>query len=96
MKLLGGNEEEFAVVKALIGANTDNFIKALDLINAEYGSMDAYLRNALGLTDKDFEILRERYLCLEVQVIETELLKENELWKLDFSGLAWIANFVFL
>ncbi len=50
--------------------------KALDLINAEYGSMDAYLRNALGLTDKDFEILRERYLCLEVQVIETELLKE--------------------
>lgn len=79
VKLLGGNEEEFAVVKALIGANTDNFIKALDLINAEYGSMDAYLRNALGLTDKDFEILRERYLCLEVQVIETELLKENEL-----------------
>lgn len=62
VKFLGGNEEEFAVVKALIGANTENFIKALDLINAEYGSMDTYLRNVLGLTDTDFEILRERYL----------------------------------
>ena len=26
------------------------------------GSMDTYLRHVLGLTDTDFEILRERYL----------------------------------
>ena len=62
VKLIGGKEEEFAVVKAFIGANTDNFIKVLDLIDAEYGSMDAYLRKALGLTETDFEVLRERYL----------------------------------
>ena len=62
VKFFGGKEEELAVVKAFIGANTDNFIHALDLINAEYGSMDAYLRNVLGLTDADFEILRGRYL----------------------------------
>lgn len=62
VKFLGGKEEELAVVKSFIGANTDNFIKALDLIGAEYGSMDAYLRHVLGLTDADFEILRERYL----------------------------------
>lgn len=62
VKFFGGKEEELAVVKAFIGANTDNFTHALDLINAEYGSMDAYLRNVLGLADADFEILRGRYL----------------------------------
>lgn len=62
VKFFGGKEEELAVVKAFIGANTENFIKALDLINTEYGSMDAYLRNILGLTNADFEILKGRYL----------------------------------
>ena len=62
VKLFGGKEEELAVVKAFIGANTANFIKALDLINTGYGSIDAYLRNVLGLNDADFEILRVRYL----------------------------------
>lgn len=62
VKFFGGREEELAVVKAFIGANTANFIKALDLIDAEYGSIDAYLRNVLGLTDADFETLRRRYL----------------------------------
>lgn len=62
VKFFGGKEEEMAVVKAFIGANTENFISALDLIDAEYGSMDAYLRHVLGLTDADFETLRARYL----------------------------------
>jgi len=62
VKFFGGREEEQTVVKSFIGANTENFIRTLDLINAEYGSMDAYLRNVLGVTDADFEILRERYL----------------------------------
>jgi len=65
VKFFGGKEEELAVVKAFIGANTENFIHALDLINAEHGSMDAYLRNILGLTDADFEILRGRYLNIQ-------------------------------
>ena len=62
VRFFGGKEEVVAVVRSFIGANTDNFIKALDLINAEYGSMEAYLRNVLGLTDADFETLRGRYL----------------------------------
>ena len=62
VKSLGGKEEELAVVKVFVGANKDNFIKALDLIDAEYGSMDAYLRGPLGLTDADIETLRARYL----------------------------------
>lgn len=65
VRFLGGKEEELAVVKAFIGANTDNFIKALNLIDAEYGSMNAYLSKALGLTESDFETLRERYLMAD-------------------------------
>lgn len=62
VKFFGGKEEEIAVVKSFIGANTDNFIRALDLINTEYGSIDVYLREVLDLTEADFRTLQERYL----------------------------------
>ena len=62
VKFFGGKEEELAVVKSFIGANTDNFIRALDLINTEYGSMDVYLHEVLGLTEADLKTLKERYL----------------------------------
>lgn len=62
VRFMGGREDELSVVQAFIGANTDNFVKTLDLIDAQYGSMDAYLRDPLGLTDADIEILRTRYL----------------------------------
>ena len=45
-----------------MGVNTDNFIKALDRIDAEYGSIENYLKGPIGLTDEDIEILRHRYL----------------------------------
>lgn len=59
---MGGREEALSVVKAFIGANTDNFIKTLDLIDSRYGSMEAYLKGPLGLTEADIETLRNRYL----------------------------------
>ena len=62
VRFMGGREDELSVVQAFIGANTGNFVKTLDLIDAQYGSMDAYLRDPLGLTDADIEILRTRYL----------------------------------
>ena len=62
VKFFGGKEEEIAVVNSFIGANTDNFIRALDLINTEYGSMDVYLHEVLGLTEADLKTLKERYL----------------------------------
>ena len=34
----------------------------LDRIDAEYGSIDAYLENVLGVTSEDREILKARYL----------------------------------
>lgn len=62
VRFWGGGDEEIAVVKAFMGVNTDNFIKALDRIDAEYGSIENYLKGPIGLTDEDIEILRHRYL----------------------------------
>ena len=62
VRFLGGKEEELAVVKAFLGANTDNFISALNEVERQYGSLEAYLKGPIGLTDEDFRILRNRYL----------------------------------
>ena len=63
MKFWGGKEEEVGVVKAFLGCNTENFIKALDRIDQEFGSLQAYLIGPIGLTDADIQTLRERYLA---------------------------------
>ena len=62
VRLMGGKEVEIATVKSFLGANTDNIINALDSIDKEYGSMEAYLKGPIGLTDQDILTLRERYL----------------------------------
>ena len=62
VKFLGGKEEEIAVVKAFMGCNTENFVKALDRIDQQYGSLMAYLKGPIGLSDADIETLRARYL----------------------------------
>ena len=62
VKLLGGKEKAVAVVNSFVGANTRNFVDTLSRIDAEYGSMEAYLKGPLGLTESDLEILKDRYL----------------------------------
>ena len=62
VRFWGGKEKEVAVVKAFIGANTENFIKALDQVDEQYGSMETYLKGPMGLSDEDLMILRGRYL----------------------------------
>lgn len=62
VRFWGGKEEETAVVKAFLGANTENFVKALDRIDREYGSMEEYLERALGFTASDREALKARFL----------------------------------
>ena len=62
VRFWGGKEEEIAVVKAFLGCNTDNFTKALDAVDSKYGSMEAYLKGPMGLTDEEILILRDRYL----------------------------------
>ena len=62
VRFMGGKEEEIAVVKSFLGANTENFIKALDTVDRQYGSMESYLKGPMGLTDDDLQILKNRYL----------------------------------
>ena len=62
VRLMGGKEIELATVKSFLGANTENFIKVLDRIDREFGTMEAYLKGPIGLTDQDILTLRERYL----------------------------------
>ena len=62
VKFWGGKEKEIAVVKAIMGCNTDNFIKALDAVDAQYGSLETYLKGPMGLTSEDIQTLRDRYL----------------------------------
>ena len=42
--------------------STLSFIKALDEVDRQYGSLEGYLREVIGLTDLDIRVLRERYL----------------------------------
>lgn len=58
----GGDEEDLYVARTFIGANARCFEDALDLIDSKYGSMQAYLRNQLKLSDEDIETLKARYL----------------------------------
>lgn len=62
IRFLGGKEKELDTVKAFIGANTESFIKVLDLIDSEYGSMTNYLQGPLGLSEEDIRLLKEHYL----------------------------------
>lgn len=61
VKNLGGKEEEIAVVKAFMGANTDNFVKALDTLEDRYGSLKGYLMGPMGLSEEDLAVLKARY-----------------------------------
>ena len=59
---LGGGEDQKDVVRAFMGVSTRNFCRTLDLIDAQWGSMDNYISSCLGLTEDDCRVLRERYL----------------------------------
>lgn len=65
VRLLGGKDAEVEVVRSFIGANTDNFVKTLDLIDGRYGSMTEYLTGPLGLSPEDMETLKNRYLLAD-------------------------------
>lgn len=54
--------EEAEVVLTFIGVNKKYFIESLDLINHHFGSMDAYLRGPLCLTEGDISALKDRFL----------------------------------
>ncbi|MBO4842790.1 MAG: tyrosine-protein phosphatase [Bacteroidales bacterium] len=59
---MGGGEEELAFIRAMVGVSKENFESTLDFIDSEYGSLSAYLENALGFSAQDQEKLRSKLL----------------------------------
>ena len=59
---MGGGESELAFIRAMVGVSVENFESTLDLIDAKYGSLGAYLENALGFTAEEQAALRNKYL----------------------------------
>ena len=58
----GGSEAELGFIRSMIGVNVENFESTLDLIDAQYGSLQAYLEQALGFTAREQEKLRDKLL----------------------------------
>ena len=58
----GGGENEIAFIQAMIGVSTENFTKALDLIETQYGSLQNYVTKALQFSEEEQELLRGKYL----------------------------------
>ena len=62
IKEMGGGEKELAFIRAMVGVSVENFESTLDLIDARYGSLNAYLEKVLGFTAREQEQLRDKYL----------------------------------
>ncbi len=58
----GGGEAELSFIRSMIGVNVENFENTLDLIDARYGSLQAYLEQALGFTAEEQERMKRKYL----------------------------------
>lgn len=55
-------DAERQVILTFVGVNQRYFEDALDAIDRRYGSLMAYLKGPLCVTDEDIRVLRERYL----------------------------------
>ena len=58
----GGGEAELSFIRAMIGVSVENFESTLDLIDSRYGSIQAYLEQALGFSAEEQESMKRKYL----------------------------------
>lgn len=58
----GGGEAELSFVRSMVGVNVENFERTLDLIDAQYGSLQNYLEQALGFTASEQDRMKQKYL----------------------------------
>ena len=58
----GGGEAELAFIHSMVGVSVENFESTLDLIDTQYGSLTAYLENALGFSAAEQTALRDKLL----------------------------------
>lgn len=55
-------DNQHKVICTLISANPDVFARTLDKVDAQYGSLQNYLTECIGVTPEMMELLKERYL----------------------------------
>lgn len=58
----GGGEGELAFIRAMVGVSVENFERTLDLIDAKYGSLEAYLEKALDFSAQEQAALQSKLL----------------------------------
>lgn len=58
----GGGEEEKDVIRAFMGVSVRNFNYALDVLEANWGSIPGFLEETMGIDEADLKKLRDRYL----------------------------------
>lgn len=58
----GGGEEEKDVVRAFMGVSVRNFKHTLDIIEANWGSIQGYLEEQMAIGPEEIKRLQERYL----------------------------------
>ena len=59
---MGGDRDALDFIQAMVGVSKKNFVRSLELIDAQYGSLEAYVTGQLGFSPADQERLREKYL----------------------------------
>ena len=59
---MGGGEGELAFIRAMVGVSVEYFESTLDLIDAKYGSLEAYLEKALGFSAEEQTALQSKLL----------------------------------
>ena len=59
---MGGDRDALDFIQAMVGVSKKNFVRSLELIDAQYGSLEAYVTGQLGFSPADQDRLREKYL----------------------------------
>ena len=58
----GGGEEEKDVIRAFMGVSVRNFNHALDLVDANWGSLQQYMEEQMEIGPEEQAVLQKRYL----------------------------------
>ena len=59
---MGGDQDALDFIQAMVGVSKKNFVRGLELVDAQYGSLESYITDRLGFSPADQERLRAKYL----------------------------------
>jgi len=59
---MGGDQDALDFIQAMVGVSKKNFVRGLELVDAQYGTLESYITDRLGFSPADQERLRAKYL----------------------------------